>query len=35
MFEVASKWYFIDGAGIIERERTVQKRVLREMGRGN
>ena len=36
MFEVASKSYFIDGAGIIERERTVQKTVLRnKTGRGN
>jgi hypothetical protein len=35
LFEVASKSYFIDGAGVIERARRMQKTVLRKTGRGN
>jgi hypothetical protein len=35
LFEVASKSYFMDGVGVIEREGTVQKTVLGKTGRGN
>ena len=35
MFEVASKSYFMDGVGVIERKGTVQKTVLGKTGRGN
>jgi len=35
LFEVASKSYFMDGVGVIERKGTVQKTVLGKTGRGN